>query len=56
MKILTILNDSNEQNHIEVLDDLQEENEVEVISLAEDGCDYSEIVDKIEQCDKVISW
>lgn len=56
MKILTILNDGNKQNHIEILDDLQEENDVEVISLAEGSCDYSEIVDKIEQCDKVISW
>ena len=56
MKILTILNDGNNQNHIELLDDLKEGNEVEVINLAEDSCDYSEIVDKIEQCDKVISW
>lgn len=56
MKILTILNDGDKQNHIELLEDLQEQNEVEVISLAEDGNDYAEIVDKIEQCDKVISW
>ena len=56
MKILTILNDDGKQAHIEILDDLREQNEVEVISLMEDEYDYDELVEKIEKCDKVISW
>ena len=56
MKILTILNDDSKQSHIELLDDLQKGNDVEVISLTEDTYDYDELVEKIDQCDKVISW
>ena len=58
MKILTIFNDEDvqKQNQIEIIDDLGNENEVEVISLKEGSYNYDEIVNKIEECDKLISW
>ena len=56
MKILAILNDDLKQKHIEILDDLKKENVVEVVSLKEHIDEYDEIVKKIDQCDKVISW
>ena len=56
MKILTIVNDENDQSLPDVLQELQEQNQVEVVSLAEQQLSYDELVDKIDQCDKVISW
>jgi hypothetical protein len=56
MKILTILNDESKHEHIEILVNLEEECDVEVVCLVDDSHDYSEIVKKIEQCDKVLSW
>ena len=56
MKILTILNDDTKQDQVALIKELQVGNEVEIVSLAEDACNYEELVEKIEQCDKVISW
>ncbi len=56
MKILTILNDQNEQQFSELLDELGVQNQVEVVSLAEEQLSYDDLVEKINQCDKVISW
>jgi hypothetical protein len=56
MKILTILNDDNDQALPEFLQELQAQNQVEVVSLAEQQLSYEELVEKIDQCDKVISW
>ena len=56
MKILTIINEKVEQQSIELLEALKEEHQVEVVKLAEDALPYDELVDKIEQCDRVISW
>jgi hypothetical protein len=56
MKILTIVNDHNDQPLPEFLQELQEQNQVEVVNLAEQQLSYDELVEKIDQCDKVISW
>jgi hypothetical protein len=56
MKILTILNEQNDSNFSDLFKELSEENQVEVVRLSEDQLSYEEVVDKIDQCDKVISW
>lgn len=56
MKILTILNGDNDQPLPEFLEELQAQNQVEVVSLAAQQLSYDELVEKIDQCDKVISW
>lgn len=56
MKILTILNDQQDQQFPQLLDELKGQNQVEVVNLAEEQLSYDEIVEKIDQCDKVLSW
>ena len=56
MKILTIINEKAEQQSIELLEELKEEHQVEVVKLAEEPPAYDELVEKIEKCDRVISW
>jgi hypothetical protein len=56
MKILTILNDQQDQQCAELLEELKGQNQVEVVSLAEEQLSYDELVEKIDQCDKVLSW
>jgi len=56
MKILTIVNDQQDQQFSELLNELGAQNQVEVVSLAEESLSYDELVEKIDQCDKVISW
>jgi hypothetical protein len=56
MKILTIINDHADRPLPDVLQELQEQNQVEVVSLEEQQLSYDELVEKIDRCDKVISW
>ena len=56
MKILTIVNDQQDPQFSELLQELRGQNQVEVVSLAEDQLSYDELVEKIDQCDQVISW
>ena len=57
MKILTIFNDGQSvQKPDELIEDLKREHQVEIVSLADKDLSYDDIIDKIEKCDKVISW
>lgn len=56
MKILAILNESNEQKTAQVVEEMKEGNEVEIVQLMDGALSYDDLVDKIDKCDKVISW
>ncbi len=56
MKILTIVNDEEPEQLPALFEELQAQSEVEVVRLTEQSLSYDELVDKIEQCDKVLSW
>ena len=56
MKILHILNDGPDENAKTIIDEQVKDNEVEIFDLTQKVISYDELVDKIEQCDKVISW
>lgn len=56
MKILTILNDIDEHPLPDFLQTLELENQLDVVNLADQKISYDELVEKIAQCDKVISW
>ena len=56
MKILAILHDDEKQKPVEILEDMKDENQVEIIRLNENENNYDELVEKIDHCDKVISW
>ena len=54
MKVLHILNDGSDAKNI--IEHHSENNDLEVINLKDIDISYDELVDRIEQCDKVISW
>lgn len=56
MKVLHILNDGVDDDAKEIIAHHVKSNEVEVIDLSDLRISYDELVDRIEQCDKVISW
>lgn len=60
MKILHILTESPDENAKVVIDTLEKdhevETEIEIVDLTQKVISYDVLVDKIEQCDKVISW
>lgn len=56
MKILSILNDGSENELNEIIENLKEQHQVEVVKLDDENLSYDELVLKIEQCDKVMSW
>lgn len=56
MKVLHILNDGPDDDAKIIITHHSENNEVEVIDLTNFDMSYDELVDRIEQCDKVISW
>jgi hypothetical protein len=56
MKILHILTNGSNADAQIIIDVHEKEHEVEVINLTEKDISYDALVDKIEQCDKVISW
>jgi len=56
MKILTILNNGSQYEPNELIENLKEQHQVEVVKLNDEKLSYDELVVKIEQCDKVISW
>ena len=55
MKIMHILVDG-PNDDAESIIEYEKEEDIEVIDLSQEGVSYDELVDKIEQCDKVISW
>ena len=56
MKVLHILNDGPDEDAKNIIAHHSENNDVEVIDLTDMEISYDELVDRIEQCDKVISW
>ena len=56
MKILAILNDPTELEPIDIIDNLKQQSQVEVVRLYDEKLSYDDLVVKIEQCDKVMSW
>jgi hypothetical protein len=56
MKILAIVNDSEESEPIEIIENLKEQSQVEVVRLNDENLSYDELIVKIEQSDKVMSW
>ena len=55
MKVMHILVDGPDNDAQSIIDNEQDE-DIEVIDLSRGDISYDELVDKIEQCDKVISW
>jgi hypothetical protein len=56
MKILYIFNDGPDEKATKLIEEQKKDNEVETVDLTNKGISYDELVDKIEQCDKVSSW
>ena len=56
MKILHILNDGPDDDAMLIIGEHKKEHEVEIVDLSQKAMSYDDLVDKIEQCDKVISW
>lgn len=56
MKVLHILNDGSDEDAKNIIEHHSENNDLEVINLKDIDISYDELVDRIEQCDKVISW
>ena len=56
MKILYIFNDGPDEKATKLIEEQKKDNEVETVDLTNKGISYDELIDKIEQCDKVISW
>ncbi len=56
MKILHILNDGDDPLYMEVIEAMAKEDKREIIDLSKTGLSYDEIIDKIFDSDKVISW
>ena len=51
-----ILSDGVDENAKTIIDEQEKEHEIEIVDLTQKVISYDELVDKIEQCDKVISW
>ncbi|MCK4586138.1 MAG: hypothetical protein KAU29_02290 [Gammaproteobacteria bacterium] len=56
MKILYIFNDGPDEKATKLIEEQKNDNEIETVDLTNKETSYDELVDKIEQCDKVISW
>ena len=56
MNILYIFNDGPDEKATKLIEEQKKDNEVETLDLTNKEIAYDELVDKIEQCDKIISW
>ncbi|MBG7609656.1 MAG: hypothetical protein IZT55_02195 [Anaerolineae bacterium] len=56
MKVLHILNDGPDEDAKSIIEHHAENYDVEIVDLTEIDISYDDLVDQIEQCDKVISW
>lgn len=56
MKIIHIVNQKPAQSVINLIDDQRKAHDVEIINLEDGQPDYDEIIDKVLNCDRVISW
>ena len=55
MKVMHILVDGPDDDAAAIIE-YEKEEDIEVVDLSQEEISYDELVDKIEQCDKVISW
>ena len=56
MKIVHIVNQKTKQSVLSLIDEQRKVHDVEVINLEDGQPDYDEIIDKVKNCDRVISW
>lgn len=56
MKILHILNDGPDDDAEIIIAHHSKNNDVEIIDLTDMSISYDELLDRIEQCDRVFSW
>ena len=56
MRILHILNDGDEPFYSEIIEAMASEDTREIIDLSKMDLSYDDIIDKIFDSDKVISW
>ena len=56
MKVLHILTDGDDENAGIIINAQEKEHEIEIVDLTQKVISYDELVDKIGQCNKVISW
>lgn len=56
MKILYIFKNGPDEKATKIIEEQKKDNELETLDLNNKEISYEELVDKIEQCDKVISW
>lgn len=55
MKIMHILVDGPDDDAKSIIE-YERDEEIDIVDLSHGEISYDELVDKIEQCDKVISW
>lgn len=56
MQVLHILNDGPSDDAQFIIDQQAHDHDVQVVDLSKDDVNYDDLVDRIEQCDKVFSW
>lgn len=56
MKIIHIVNQKPTQYVINLIDEQRKAHDVEIINLEDGQPDYDAIIDKVINCDRVISW
>ena len=56
MKVLHILSDGSDETAASIIAQHTEVNDVEIIDLMQMDISYAQLVDRIEQCERVISW
>jgi len=56
MKIIHIVNQKTTQSVLNLIDEQRKVHDVEVINLEDGQPDYDAIIDKVVNCDRVISW
>lgn len=56
MKILHIFNDGPDDGAMLIVEEHKKKHEVEIVDLSQKAMSYDDLIDRIEQCDKVVSW
>ena len=56
MNVLHLLNDGPNEDASTIIDAHKQKHNVEIIDLTASDISYEEVVDKIDHCDRVISW
>lgn len=56
MQVLHILNDGPSDDAQFIIDQQACNHDIQIVDLSKDDINYDDLVDRIEQCDKVLSW